>query len=284
MMIEFSPKNLTRRVMSLLQTLQLHSTLAFFTVLLAIFVIHGHPVPSGNEYVYLLRLKTTWDSQFLAGDWSFSLGASEHFLFNHTIGLLTLFLPLEIVGWVGRVTCWSAIVFLLFGLGRHFGLGPWGVATAMLAWLGAGQSLLADEWMIGGFEAKCVAYVLLMTAVVLLLEQRKALSAILLGLSFSFHPAVGGWGGLAVVLSLIAVEASLRGVIKYAFFAACSAMPGFIALLRAVINGSPTTTGDWAIAALVRMPHHLDPFSWHPRNYFVTFCIVPESVILQVSI
>jgi hypothetical protein len=234
---------------------------------------HYAHVPYGNENYYLLRLFSTYHPDFLENDWTFGSGAPEHFIFNHIFGLFTLFMPLEVVGWLGRIACWAAIIIVLLRLARHLGVGEWAGAAAILAWIGIGQSLVGGEWIFKGFEAKCVSYFLLFGAIVMLLEEKEKLGALLLGLSFSFHPGVGLWGGLATAVALPALNMTVKRIATFIICAGIGALPGAIALAPHLIGSVQTTQNDWAYLALNVMPYHLDPFSWPKREYFTLFLL-----------
>ena len=83
-------------------------------------------------------------------------------------------------------------------LGSHFRIPPSLVAAGIFGWLVQRQSFVANEWIIGTFEAKCVGYACLLWGLDLALRGGVLLPAALVGASFSFHTAVGLWGGLAV--------------------------------------------------------------------------------------
>src|SRR6266508_6131120 len=63
-------------------------------------------VPSYTESHYLLHLAKLWNSNFLSNDWTFA-ALPSHFVFNFLFAPLTVLFPLEIVGWIGRILCWS---------------------------------------------------------------------------------------------------------------------------------------------------------------------------------
>src|SRR5215210_5290591 len=162
--------------------------LQFFALLSAVFLFVGKPVPSSNEYSYLLRLRKVYDPAFLANDVTFSTPTNEYWLFDHIFGLLTLFLSIETIGWIGRILCWSILLFALMKLGKRWEIPVWMISVSIFLWLYVGQSIIAEEWMFGGFEAKCAAYICLIFALNGFCNEKDIAPAILLGLSFAFHP------------------------------------------------------------------------------------------------
>ena len=158
----------------------------------------GDRFPTGNEFVYLLYFFKAYHPAYLAGDWTFKEPTAGHAIFNYALGWLTLLMPLRAATWLGRVVCWLAGYFGLFRVGRHFRIPPWAVWVGILLWLLQRQSPVTGEWMIGSFEAKVIAYPCLLFAIDAALRDRVLLAGILSGIAFSFHSAVGMWGGAAL--------------------------------------------------------------------------------------
>jgi lysylphosphatidylglycerol synthetase-like protein (DUF2156 family) len=173
----------------------------FFICLAVLFlfalVLYGKPVPHTNEFNYLLRLEKLAHPHILAVDWTFSRSADEHWLFNRVFSLLAFALPLEAVGWIGRIASWLVLFVGLLLIGKRWEIPLWQITVSIFLWLAFDQAFIVGESMIAGFEAKVVAYVCLLFALDGFLREKTFLPAALLGLTFSFHPAVGLWGGLA---------------------------------------------------------------------------------------
>jgi hypothetical protein len=219
----------------------------------------GAFVPSNNESLYLLQLAKFWNPNFLSNDWTFSGSLSSHFFFNFVFGPFTLLFPLDVVGWIGRILSWSLILVAFLQLGKHFRIPLWMITVSLLFWLFYGQSIVAGEWILGTFEAKCIAYALLLFSLNGFIQQRLIWPSILLGLAFSFHPLIGLWGALAVGLSLIVLRHPVAVLIKFGTYTALFALPGLIPLLMASLNGEPQSTEALRFVALVVMPYHFDP-------------------------
>jgi hypothetical protein len=141
-------------------------------------------------------------------------------------------------------------------MGRHFRLPLWISSAAIFLWLIQRQSFVANEWIIGTYEAKCVAYACLLWAMNFALEGGLILPAILTGLSFSFHTAIGLWGGLAVFVA-IAMQNPLPRSVLFATIAAVCGLPGLLTSLHLQI------TGDNARFLVTNeMAFHLDPHTF----------------------
>jgi hypothetical protein len=242
-----------------------------------VFLMVGKPIPSGNEGVYLLRLVKTYQPDFLPNDLSFSATASEHWLFNHLFGLLTLIFSVEILGWLGKISCWAVLLLAFFRLAEHWKIPTWATTLSLAIWLAMGQMIVNDEWIFGSFEAKCAAYICLILALDFFLRERKMRAAILLGLSFSFHPAVGLWAILAVGLSMLYCRWDFKTIVQVVLVTGIFALPGLFNLF----HETNSTTDDWKFFVIERVPHHLDPFSWSLKSMSVLaamfiFCVLAD--------
>ncbi|MGI8469386.1 MAG: hypothetical protein ACR2N3_13130 [Pyrinomonadaceae bacterium] len=248
--------------------------LQYALLLAAAFLFVGKPVPYSNESSYLLRLIKVYHPQFLLNDLTFSAPANEHWLFDHLFGLLTFVFSIEFIGWIGRIGCWAILLFALVRLGRHWKIPLWMITVSIFLWLCGGQSIVADEWIIGVFEAKCVAYVCLLFALDGFCNEREIYPAILLGLSFSFHPAVGLWAIPAVILALAFCRRDFVRIIKITIIAGIFSLAGLVPLLSSVIADNPSSADDWKFAVLVGYPFHFDPFSWAKSSIILVFLLL----------
>src|SRR4030095_10305304 len=95
------------------------------------------------------------------------------------------------------------ILIALLQLGRRFEIPVWMISLSIFLWLLYQQSLVGGEWVLGTFEAKCIAYIFLFFSLSELLKGRDVLGSILLGLCFTFHGVVGMWALLAVGLTVL---------------------------------------------------------------------------------
>lgn len=239
----------------------------------AVFLLTGKPVPYANETSYLLRLVKTYRPDFLLNDFTFAAPANEHWLFNHIFGALTFFLSTDAIGWIGRISCWMLLIYLLMRLGRHWKIPLWTISGSIFLWLCLGQSIVADEWILGGFEAKCVAYICFLFALDGFCKGREIVPAILLGLTFSFHPAVGLWGIPAAILSLAVFRWDFFRVLKITSITGIVSLFGLIPLVSSGIAGNANSAEDWKFYVFVGYPFHLDPFTWAKSSLLLLFFI-----------
>jgi hypothetical protein len=253
----------------------LHLALLF----LGVAILHGWPVPGGNEHPYLLLPIKQWNPNYLLNDWTLSEPWHTHLVFNIVLAPLTPLLPIEILGWLGRIASWSLIIIALLRLGRHFRVPLSMITLSLFLWLLFGQSIVGGEWIVGGFEAKTVSYACLLFSLEGLLRKRDIYASILLGIAFSFHPTVVFLCGLAIGLSLIVLQYPLRRLLTMALSATLFALPGVISLLPIVFGNGGGSAEDWKFFVLIRSPHHLDPFSWPKRDIAFLYVLMLFNVL-----
>lgn len=245
------------------------------------------PVPFGNEFVYLVLLAKAWNADYLANDWAMGGPWAEKLVFNSVFGPLTLVFSIETVGWIGRAVVWIGAVWVLVGLGRRLGIPQRLVTLSLVVWVvysALQRTSTGGEWMLEAFEAKPVAYLLLLGAVISLLDQRRLLPWILLGLSFSMHPAVGFWGGAAVITGWLVTRRPVRGLLTGMLVAGILALPGLwsvlpVAVSGAVVGEASASMADRAFVVLVRHPQHMDPFTFVKQDVLVLYLFLLFNVL-----
>ena len=147
------------------------------------------------------------------------------------------------------------------------------------------QGMAANESIIGGLEAKAVAYGFVMVAISLMLGNFFYWMALLLGLATSFHVLVGGYAFLSAIACLI-LRQNRRPTIRklgiiFLIYLAASAFA-----IRPVIKQllAPTPEGNLTpsyIYVFLRLPHHLNPLAWS-ENWWIA--PVAYFLILWLSI
>src|SRR5580658_8594723 len=221
----------------------------------------GQGVPGGNENTYLLYVYKAWHPDFLATDWTFQEPTAGHPVFNRLFGWPTLFISLELLGWIGRFGCWTLTFIALLRIGRQFRLPLWIVTGTILIWLFERQAWVATEWIIGTFEAKTVAYVCLLFAIDSILRKRLVLPAILTGLTFTFHSEVGLWGGAAIGLAFATMH-PWRKTLLFAAIAVIFAAPGVITALPLAMAQRGLSATEARFMVTTELSFHLDPATY----------------------
>jgi len=227
----------------------------------------------GSNEVDVLPLARQYaDSNWLPQDWYLRQPPGYRLLFQALFGWLIVNWGFLLTCLVGRIMCYSLVAAGIVLIGRRMGLSPLLMLLAIAFFL-QNQSLVAGEWLVGGLEAKSVAYGLVLLAIGLMLEGRYLLMALLLGLATSFHVLVGIWAFLTVLVWLVLKQKSfLTGIQFFGLFVplyfTASAF-GIGAAVKQLIT--PTPTGSVLpsyVYVFVRLPHHLNPMSW-PAGWWV---------------
>jgi hypothetical protein len=119
----------------------------------------------------------------------------------------------------------------------------------------------AGEWVVGGFEAKGIAYACVFVALAAATAGRWNLAAVMLGIATAMHVLVGGWAALAVGAAALTlgparprVIATLPGLIASVALATCGIWPA-IQLSRQATAATAASASN--IYVFERLPHHL---------------------------
>ncbi len=228
--------------------------------LASIFLLVGDPVPGVNESHYLAKAKHAWDSSFAPGD-IFLDSANTHGLFGIFAGSMTQILPLSAAAWIGRLICWSMMAFAWTMFIRSlaiplvyssFLLVGWHVAVTWGNWAG--------EWAIGGFEAKSLAYPIVIAALARSANGYWKSCWILLGFATALHCLAGGWAAISIAIVWV-----LRSNLRTAGFEQFPAI--LLGLVIAMVGLLPAAAGLLGPAAhgpaqihtFNRLAHHLSP-------------------------
>jgi hypothetical protein len=162
-------------------------------IILVFFAMAGDPTPHQNEPYYLCRLKHFWNPAWCAGDF-FLESADAHATFVWIFGWITKWLPLAATAWVGRLFVWTLLAWAWQRLSwRIVPRQLFSVLSAALWVVLIDRANLAGEWVVGGFESKCVAYVFVLLALYELASANWNRVWLLLGAASAFHVLVGGW-------------------------------------------------------------------------------------------
>jgi hypothetical protein len=228
------------------------------------FVFHialawGQPVPAGTEEHYLAAVAHSADPTFLSADFTFGTILPDRWFFDYLTARLLAITPLVTLAWIGRIATWTGTAIALLRLGRGLGLTAPLTTAALSLWVVYGQSLIGGEWLVGWFEAKAVAYVFIMWALVSLIDERLYVSAVLTGIAVTFHPAVGLTTAAAFLLTITVVY-KLRPIqlTKVVLIGTTSALPGLIQFILMTTKMSSSNREDWEFLSSTFMQVHMD--------------------------
>lgn len=240
---------------------------------LVIFLLVGDSVPGINESHYLPKAYHVWDHTFAPGD-LFLESANSHGLFSFFAGSMACMMPLSAVAWLGRIGCWALASLAWTCLARSMriraaisplAMAGWIVATAWLNWAG--------EWAVGGFEAKSMAYPLILLALASLADSRWFLTWIWLGGATAWHPLVGGWAAISIFIVWLVFyrsQAPFKQQLPWLCLSGVLSLVGVVPAAWAL--SGPSTDGNVVAAqihAFLRLAHHQTPHLFAVERHFV---------------
>jgi hypothetical protein len=241
-------------------------------LVLVFFVIGGEPAPHDNEAHYLCRLKHFWNPDWCRGD-LFLESSDAQVAFIWTFGWVTRWLSLPATAWVGRLLAWTLLAWAWQRLSWRLAPRSWAslVSGALFVTLN-GMAQLAGEWVVGGVEGKCFAFVCVLLALRELVEERWGRLCWWLGAAIAFHPLVGGWSAVVCGGIWLLSRAQSVRITNWGFADAVSALPGTAAGgMLALVGIVPALGLSWGQPAEVvgeanriyvfeRLAHHLALF------------------------
>jgi hypothetical protein len=157
----------------------------------------GQAVPHVNEAHYLAKAKHFWNTDWCPDD-LFLSSSNSHWLFYLSFGWLTQFVTLDAFAWIGRIGTWLALAWAWQRLSWQVVTVPCvAPLTAVLFFLLNSRFHLAGEWVVGGFEAKGIAYAILICGLTAMVAGHWKWVWPFMGLAASMHLLVGSWGLVA---------------------------------------------------------------------------------------
>ncbi len=230
-------------------------------IVVLFFVQAGSLPPDVNEAHYLVKARHFWDPQFCSGD-LFCDSSDAHLAFYFTLGWLTKFMSLSAAAWCGRLICWTLLAFSWQRLCAAVAPGRF------LAWISAGVAVvlwqhghLGGEWIVGGVEAKSLAYGFVFLSLAAWTRGRFNWSLVWAGLAAALHVLVGGWTivALGIAWLLLASERpALKAILPGLLAAFLISIPGWLpAILLSRGVDAATLAEANHIYTYERLSHHL---------------------------
>ena len=249
--------------------------------------ITGQAAPNVNESHYLTKAKHFWNPSYCPGD-IFLSSSFSHLAFYVSTGWLTLIFSLSTYAWIGRILSWTLIAIGWRRVCQQlFSVPIMSVLAAVFFVILNQRFHLAGEWVVGGFEAKGIAYGFVLLAISFLLQHRWRWVWPLLGAASMFHVLVGGWSTIAAGVCFLSTldQRSLRkprGVSNVLKQLRQQAVPLLIGFAIALIGIVPPLLTDAspelqqranAIYVSQRISHHLN-FASFPVAHISRFTIL----------
>ncbi len=219
-----------------------------------------------NEFTVLVYARHFYDRTWIPHDWFLNLSIPYRYLFNTFAGFIASKLPFYIVEIVGRAIIFTLLAYLIQRYAKTFGL-PWYLVICFLAFYLFFPSIVAEEWIIGGFETKPFAYFFLLLALLCLLQKRLFWCFFFSGLAVSFHVLVGFYGSCCIfgtfLLNREYRQTTLTETIRIFPVYILSALPGIYTITSVLLRSKNV---DKKLAGLIyvtlRVPHHTLPSFW----------------------
>lgn len=254
------------RLLSGLYFLQTHAL--FFSLLLLVASLYLFDLSRFNDFDTLPSAKQFMTPTWLPGDFYLSRPVNYRVPFNLIAGSLSYFMNLQALAIVGRLLTYALFAWGIAALVKSLGVRSRYFIPLIFVFL-LKQSFAASEWMVGGFETKPLAYAFLLLALSELARKRFRRAFFFVGLTLSFHIAVGVFAIAGLVLALLVnlreMRADLRTWVKRSWPLFLSGSFGFYALIAELGKSSEKSLPGWEIYVRYRVPHHLLPSTW-PAN------------------
>ncbi len=221
------------------------------------------PPPGVNEPHYLCRLWHASDPSYCSGD-LFLDSPDAHKTFVIAFSWLTRFFSLEAVAWIGRLGTWIALAWAWRRLSWTVVPRPLYASLGGAIILSAiAEGNFAGEWLVGGFEAKTIAYVFVLLGLRAWVLNNWNWTWIHFGIAGAWHVLVGGWS-VCILLGLWLLgwrrEQSLTSMLPGLLIGGIVSLAGIFPAL-ALSFGQPAEIRSEAAEIYVfdRLPHHLAP-------------------------
>ena len=240
-------------------------------VFVVFFIQGAAPVPEVNEPYYIGKAIHFWNPDWVQDDF-FLQTKDTHSVFYFAFGWLTLWLSPTVLAWCGRLLTWGLLAWAWRRL--SFAILPrrWcSILTAALFVCLLERCHVAGEWVVGGFEAKGFAFVLVFLGLEALIRERFSRAWMLLGAASAFHVLVGGWSVVALGLAWLWLgrqAPTLRSMWPAIIVGFLLSLPGLVpsAMLNRGTDAEVMRLAN-QIYVYGRLAHHLAPGQLPP--YFV---------------
>ncbi|MCC6494038.1 MAG: hypothetical protein IT424_13570 [Pirellulales bacterium] len=243
-----------------------HLVLESLLIFLIFFITGGAPAPHVNETHYLAKAKHYWDPSYCPHDF-FLNSADPHLTFYWTLGWWTRFFSLTAMAWVGRVVAWAALAVAWQRLAGAVVGVRWASVLSAAIWATLIETAnFAGEWVVGGVEAKCFAYALVLLGLADLATGRWRACWIWFGAAGAFHVLVGAWAVIAALAVWVTEgrgrRAPFMSMLSGLALGGVLSLPGLLPALALERGVDPQVTAEAArIYVFDRLPHHLAPLS-----------------------
>ena len=253
-------------------------TLEVVFIFLLFFIAGGDPTPAINEAQYLSKAKHFWNPDWCPDD-HFLSSSDAHYVFYWTLGLLAKFTSLEATAWIGRCIGWLFLAIAWQRLSYRFCTKFGSAILSAAVWFTLTYRVhMAGEWVIGGIEAKVIAYGFVLLGLTALADRHWKRVWPYFGIAASFHVLVGGWSVVAAMIAwgLTKKEqrTSLFEMAPFVILGGLLSLPGLLPVLLLSRGIPEELVAEGArIYVFERLQHHL-VFSSFAREFVARFFVM----------
>ena len=203
---------------------------------------------------------------YVIGDWYFDRPQPVRRPYQILVYPLVKWLPLPTAAITARLVGYLLLAGALTLIALKLRIGALEACLIIGAYLWLDQSLPpTEEWLFQKTESKVIAYALILFALATTLSGRLRAAGLLAGLATTFHVIVGGWGTIALGLTVLSARLHPGWAVRMQALSLWFVGAGGALYFVLVKLGEPPASAGFdaeAIYVAFRMPHHLVPSYW----------------------
>lgn len=230
----------------------------------------------GNEVDVLPSARQFVEPDWLPNDWYLNLDIGYRHLLNLTLGTLISRLGFEYGSYVGRLLVYFLLAVAMSFLFRTLRLRLLFGFLVLLLFL-KHQSLIADEWIIGGVDTKTISYAFAILSFAFFFRKQYRMGFAFAGAAISFHILVGGYALYCIAVATLLNKdwrSEWRRYINHSWPLFITGYFGLQAIIKQLLPlGEIDATKAWEIYVKFRVPHHVLPVTWHGNLWIVKFVL-----------
>lgn len=230
----------------------------------------------GNEEVQLIFAKAFFDSTWLPENTAFQDFAGTRLLVRLLAGSLLLLFDFETVGILLRVLNFALFSFALAKFFKLFEISNSKAILILVIFILTPQSIIAGEWIFGGFEAKTAAYIFVFLALHSFLKERLYLAILFCAFAAYFHLLVGVWFAFSILLLNVLSNSFVHSIKAGVLFSGLLApLLVYVSLGMADLNALiPSGFNLSETYVYTRVPHHSGIFQNFTFWSFTTLGVI----------
>lgn len=240
---------------------------------------------SSNEEAYLPLARQFTDPAWIPDSFTFTEWPGSRLLFQWITGWTLKILTFEQVAFWGRMVTFLFIAIPAGNLFKKLRIGNLAAILLLQLYL-IKQNYFAGEFIFGDYEAKSLAYIMVLSGVNCLLDKKYMMAVLWAVIASCFHILVGGWFFLLALLftffSLKSFVIPLRQLLLFSILIA----PFLFYLARQVYTDGSLIQGINIdrVYVFFRNPHHTAPLSIKTHLFRTTFHIGITGILFVLSL